>query len=98
MSAPFDEPAARTRMSWVRTLLGVAAVTVLVERGLVVREAPVAWLAAAAVPAVAFAAIVSTRARRLAGAVPMPIDRRLAVWSIVPVITLATIGVAAWRP
>lgn len=98
MTAAFDEPAGRTRMSWVRTLLGVAAVTVLVERGLVVRAAPAGWLVLAAVPALAFAALVGMRTHRLARLDPEPIGRRLALTAALPVIALAAIGVTAWRP
>lgn len=98
MSATLDEPAGRTRMSWMRTLLGVVAVTVLVERGLVVRSAPAGWLAVAAVPALAFIALAAMRARGLAAPRPLPIGRRAAVSSALAVTALAAIGVAAWRP
>ncbi|MHB1212270.1 MAG: hypothetical protein ACYC0W_08425 [Candidatus Nanopelagicales bacterium] len=98
MSEAFDEPAGRTRMSWMRTLLGVVAVTMLVERGLVVRAAPAGWLAVAAAPALAFAALVAMRARRLAGTDPAPMGRGLLVAAALTVIALAGIGVTAWRP
>ena len=63
MTSEADDVRMRTRLAWARTLLGFAAVTLLVLRGLVVAGRPPILLALAIVP-LALAALAAKWSRR----------------------------------
>lgn len=92
-----DDAVARTRQSWLRTSLGLVAVTLLLVRGLIVDDAP-RWLALVAVVPGAVAVVVSVlRGRALATAsqepsTPIAAFRPFAV--TVCITTVAAIAIA----
>lgn len=61
----YDEIGSRTRQAWLRTSLGVVAVTLLTLRGLVVADADVLVLILAVLPATAFLSAAVIRSSRL---------------------------------
>lgn len=63
--APYDDPVARTRLAWSRTLLLVLGVALLIGRGLVLSERTW-WLAPLVVLAVALVGLGLARMRTLA--------------------------------
>jgi uncharacterized membrane protein YidH (DUF202 family) len=62
----YDEPGSRTRQAWLRTSLGVMAVTALVVRGMVLQGVPGSLVLASILPAAAFLAVAVVRTRILA--------------------------------
>jgi hypothetical protein len=61
----YDEPGSRTRQAWLRTALGMVAVTALVERGLVVDALPAAMGILAVIPAVVLVGLAVRRSAAL---------------------------------
>ncbi len=68
MSGPqtaYDEVGSRTRQSWLRTNLGVLAVTLLSMRSLLLADAPPWSIVACLVPAAAFTVVAVVRTARV---------------------------------
>lgn len=57
----YDEPGSRTRQAWLRSALGMVAVSVLIERGLAVRGMPLVLGLATLIPAAVFVAVAVRR-------------------------------------
>jgi uncharacterized membrane protein YidH (DUF202 family) len=60
-----DEPGSRTRHAWLRTALGMVAVTILIERGLALRGLPLVLGLVALAPATALVAVAIRRSAEL---------------------------------
>lgn len=94
MTAGVDDPAQRTGLAWIRTMLGVVAVTLLVERGLWERSAPVGVLVVPLVPALAFLVVGAARRRVLAAAPPAGPSGWVVGGAVAGVCALAVAGLA----
>lgn len=95
MSVPgagYDEIGTRTRQAWLRTGLGVVAVTLLAVRGLVVADAGAPLLLAVVVPAVAFLAAAVVRSSRLQHGRSDPMARAVVVTVVLALGLLALLG------
>lgn len=57
----YDEPGSRTRQAWLRSALGMVAVSILIERGLAARGMPLVLGLACLAPAVAFVGVAVRR-------------------------------------
>jgi hypothetical protein len=91
----YDEPGSRTRQAWLRSALGMVAVTALVERGLAVRGSSLVLALAALVPAVVFVVAAAQRSVEL-GPHDSAGPRRLAVlMTAVAALGLAVLAVAS---
>ncbi len=95
-----DDAVLRTRQSWLRTGLGLVAVTLLLVRGLIVDDAP-RWLAlVAVVPGATAVALSVVRGRALAAASqasgsPPSLDRHFRPYAMtVCLTTVAAVAVA----
>lgn len=64
-NAQYDEPGSRTRQAWLRSALGMVAVSILIERGLAARGMPLVLGLAALGPAVAFVVVAVRRTLEL---------------------------------
>ena len=91
----YDEPGSRTRQSWLRTGLGVVAVSVLIERGLAARGMPLILGLGALVPAVVFIAVAAGRSAVLGPRDSPGPSRSAVLLSAVAVAGLAAIAVAS---
>ncbi len=92
--SPYDEVGSRTRQAWLRTSLGLVAVTLLVLRSLVVGHAGVASLLLVLVPVTAFVAVAVRRMATLAHRESVPALRAvgLAASGSVVVLAIAAMG------
>ena len=61
----YDEPGSRTRQAWLRSALGMAAVTALVERGLALQGSSLVVALVALGPAVLFVVVSARRSVEL---------------------------------
>jgi len=92
---PHDEPGSRTRHSWVRTALGVVAVTALIERGLIQQTATPAVLVCAALPALAFLILAVVRTKALEHRQMRGPSRTVIAASTVVTLFIAATGIAS---
>lgn len=90
--ADYDEPGSRTRQAWLRTALGVGAVTVLVARGLVIRGLPDVVLLIALLPAAGFVAVAVARSRALGPHESDPVGRAGARFAVAGILALALVA------
>lgn len=96
MTAPsYDEPGTRTRQSWLRTGLGVAAVSLLVFRGLVLAGFPTALVVASLLPGAVIVAVAVVRSLQLRPLESPAIGRRLLVVASGGTVLLAVVGLAS---
>lgn len=101
MSAPglgYDEIGSRTRQAWLRTSLGVLAVTLLVLRGLALMDAAVWAMLACLLPAGVMLGLAIRRSVRLQHGESEPMTARIAVSvsaSVGVLVLLAGAGAAA---
>jgi|WetSurMetagenome_2_1015567.scaffolds.fasta_scaffold841614_2 hypothetical protein len=80
MSEPaYDEPGTRTRQSWLRTGLGLAAVTLLVFRGLILAGFPSPIVVVSVLPGVVVVAVAVARSLQLRPLGSPAISRRMVV-------------------
>ena len=94
-STEYDEPGSRTRQAWLRSALGMVAVTVLVERGLAIGGMPALLGLGALAPAVAFVAMSVGRSAELGPGHSADAGRSTVVVTAVAVIALAVVGAAS---
>jgi len=91
----YDEVGSRTRQAWLRTGLGSMAVTLLVERGLLIVETP-AWLRVLAlVPGALLIVIAVARTLQLRHGESAALPFRLGLVILAGLLVLAVIGVSA---
>jgi hypothetical protein len=98
MTAPvpdYDEAGARTRQAWLRTGLGVAAVSLLVERGLLVSGSPTWMRGVGLVPVVLLVALTLSRMRSIGGAEPPGLAGRAVALGLVGVFGLAAVAIVS---
>ena len=91
---PYDDPVARTRLAWSRTLLVVLGVALLIGRGVVLSERTW-WLAPLAVLVVVLVGLGLARMRVLAkqGPSAASVGRRLTVVTCCGAAALAAVAV-----
>lgn len=98
MSSPgstYDEVGSRTRQAWLRTGLGSIAVTLLVERGLLIVSTP-GWLRGLAlVPGVVLIVIAVARTLEIGHGESTGLPFRLGLVILAGVLMLAAIGIVA---
>ena len=93
----YDEPGSRTRQAWLRTALGVAALTLLIERGLVVRGMPLLLGLAAIAPVVLLAALAARRSSELRphrSAGPSRVEVQLTALAVLGIAVAAAVAIA----
>ncbi len=88
----YDEPGSRTRQAWLRSALGMVAVTVLIERGLALRGSPLVLGLAALAPAAAFVTVAVRRSLALGPQHSAGIEPGHRRWSPRAAVVLLAIG------
>jgi hypothetical protein len=93
--SPYDEVGSRTRQAWLRTSLGVVAVTLLVVRAMVIGGTGTGALLLALVPAGTFLTVAVARMAGLDG-VASPGASRAVTWlTAASAVGLAVVGVVS---
>jgi hypothetical protein len=90
-----DDPVGRTRFAWVRTVLGVLAVTALVERGLLMSGVDAWVLAVALLPGAAFSVAAYARMRVVSADASRGAGDRVVVPATAALVGLALVGLAS---
>ena len=91
----YDDVSGRTRQAWLRTSLGVAAVTFLLVRSLAMEGAGIGALFLAVVPATAFVTATVLRMTGLARRSGMPASARVLLACAAMVLAMATMAAVA---
>jgi hypothetical protein len=91
----YDEVGSRTRQAWLRTGLGSIAVTLLVERGLLIVETPLWLRVLALVPGSVLIVIAVARSLQIGHGESTGLPFRLGLVILGGILILAVVGVAA---
>jgi hypothetical protein len=90
----YDEPGTRTRQAWLRTCLGLLAVSLFIARGLALGHVPAGVVAVALLPAVVFLAMAVWRSAVIRPRDSAPLPRGVPVASVLVLgaLALAALG------
>ncbi len=93
--SPYDEVGSRTRQAWLRTSLGIVALTLLVLRSLVIGGAGLAPLLLSLVPVSVFVAVAVHRMSSLYRLESTPSSRAVGLAASGAVVALAVVALGA---
>lgn len=89
-----DDPIARTRLSWIRTVLALIVLGFLLVRGVLVLEAPVALIPIALIAALVAVSLALGRFIALGRSAPRRIPMAVLSLVVAGVLALVVVGVA----
>ncbi len=89
----YDEVGSRTRQAWLRTSLGVIAVTLLVLRSLLLADADTPALLAGLIPAAIFTSIAVRRTMQVRHGESERAAGATVAWVLASVAGLVTVGI-----
>jgi hypothetical protein len=91
----YDEPGTRTRQSWLRTGLGLAAVTLLVFRGVILAGFPAAIVVVSVLPGTVVVAVAVARSLQLRPLASPAIARRMLVVASAATVVLGVMALVS---